>query len=151
MMGLARQQRHHDSMIVFDLKCSAGHVFEAWFRDGDTFDRQAAQGEVSCAICGSNSVSKAPMAPRLMSSRERGGEQEREARAKVMSMMRELRAKVERDCDYVGDRFAEEARRIHYGETEKRGIYGETDERQSRELAEEGIEVARIPWVSPDN
>jgi hypothetical protein len=136
-------------MIVYELKCSAGHVFEGWFRDGKTYDRQAAAGKVACAVCGDNDIAKAPMAPRL--AKHRGGDNEPRTRsappAEVMKLLGELRKNVESECDYVGERFSEEARRIHYGEAEKRGIYGEASDEQAKELVDEGIEVKKIPWV----
>ncbi len=140
-------------MIVYQLKCSSGHVFEGWFRDADTYDRQAAAGKVACAACGDTQVGKAPMAPRL--AKRRSEPAPVEARpglpAEAAKVLAELRRKVESECDYVGDRFAEEARRIHYGETEKRGIYGEASDDQARELVDEGIEVKKIPWLPRDD
>lgn len=134
-------------MIVYDLKCSHGHQFEGWFRDSATFERQAVAGEVLCSVCGDAQVSKVPMAPRLGKGKAADEAQAAKQRAEVIHMLTELRRKVESNCDYVGDRFAEEARRIHYGETDPHGIYGEATPEEARELAEEGVEVARIPWV----
>ena len=130
-------------MIKYDLKCRRGHVFEAWFRDSAAYDEQVEANEVACPDCGARKVEKAVMAPRL----GKGGEQAIEMRKALEA----LRAKVEADCDYVGPRFAEEARKIHYGETEARGIYGETSDEQAEALAEEGVPFARIPWVPKEN
>jgi len=137
-------------MILFDLRCHKGHVFEAWFRDGASADKQIAGRKVACPSCGAAKVQKAPMAPRIGK-----GESKAPAESKKMaamaSMIRkeliELRAKVEANCDYVGERFAEEARKIHYGEAETRGIYGETSDEEARELIEEGVEFSKIPWL----
>ncbi|MBI3453751.1 MAG: DUF1178 family protein [Rhodospirillales bacterium] len=155
-------------MIVFSLKCHKGHVFESWFRDGATYERQRKRGHVACAICGSVKVDKAPMAPRI-ASRKNAPAPERApdngttqpvpvsndpAAAKASAMMKalgELRQQVEKNCDYVGDKFSEEARKIHYGETDKRNIYGETSEAEAHDLAEEGVEFARIPWTPRRN
>ena len=134
-------------MIVYELKCSGGHVFEGWFRDAATFDRQAAAGKVPCAVCGDSQVAKAPMAPRL--AKRRGADDAGSKPglpAEVMKTLTELRQKIESECDYVGERFVEEARRIHYGEVEKRGIYGEASDDQAKELVDEGIDVKKIPW-----
>lgn len=133
-------------MILFNLKCAKNHEFEAWFRDGDTFDAQAAAKKISCPLCGSRKVAKAPMAPRIA---KRGGKKSElaEKQAAVLQELRELRKKVEANFDYVGDRFAEEARRIHYGEVDARGIYGETSDEEARALNEEGIDFVRIPWL----
>lgn len=140
-------------MIVYALKCAQGHGFEGWFRDAATFDRQAAAGKVACAVCGDTKVEKAPMAPRLAKRRgdNRGEAPPVETKPglppEAVKLLNELRQKVESECDYVGERFSEEARRIHYGEAEKRGIYGEASDEQAKELVEEGIEVSKIPWL----
>ncbi len=134
-------------MILFDLRCAKGHVFEAWFRDNAAYDNKAKAGAVNCPDCGSRKVEKAPMAPRI----GKGNEVSRRQMAKEMAEMKrqltELRAKVEANCDYVGGKFAEEARRIHYGEVEHRDIYGEATDDEARELHDEGVEFARIPWL----
>lgn len=134
-------------MIVFELKCGTGHTFEAWFRDNAAYDAQAQERSIACPMCGDADVSKAPMAPRI----GRGGlaaeDKRREAQAEAMRQLTELRAAVEKNCDYVGDRFAEEARRIHYGEVDPRGIYGETTAEEARELREEGVEYLQVPWL----
>jgi len=131
-------------MIVFDLKCSAGHGFEAWFKDGATFDKQVAAATVQCPECGDTAVEKALMAPKVGK-----GSAARQARmeAQVKGMLRTMRKAVETNCDYVGPRFAEEARKIHYGQTEARGIYGEASDTEAKSLREEGIEFGRLPWV----
>lgn len=137
-------------MIVYDLKCRKDHVFEAWFPDSAAFDAQAAAGKVVCPACGSRKVVKAPMAPRLAPRKGEAGAApattDAEA-AKVMRQLRELRAQVEKHCDYVGDRFAEEARKIHHREVDPRGIYGEASPQEASDLRDEGIEVGMIPWV----
>lgn len=158
-------------MIVFDLRCGKGHVFEAWFKDGATFERQNKRGLVACAICGSTKTEKAIMAPRIGSGsraepaaetvapEEKAVAAPAENRSEVandsmavqaaalMKELGELRRKIEASCDAVGDKFAEEARKIHYGEAKKRNIYGEATDREAQELAEEGIEFGRVPWV----
>ena len=136
-------------MIVYQLTCEDGHEFESWFRDAATFDRHARAGKVDCPTCGSTRVAKAPMAPRPMKnspSREAATVRAREVAQEFRKAVETVRAHVEKNCDYVGPRFPEEARRIHYGETEERGIYGEASDAAAAELAEEGISVARIPW-----
>lgn len=156
-------------MILYQLQCSAGHSFEGWFRNGATFDQQAAAGEVTCPVCGDHAIGKAPMAPNIARGRGRSGAPGPEAgeaaaggapvpasppaapasapMAELMRQLRELRRHIESNADYVGDRFAEEARRIHYGEVEQRAIYGEASQEQAEELREEGVAVSRIPWV----
>src|SRR5690349_103757 len=125
-------------MILFDLRCGSGHVFEAWFKNGEAYEAQAAGHEIACPVCADTRIEKAPMAPRIAKSRGDTEEAATRARAQVLQELTELRRKVEENCDYVGERFAEEARRIHYGEIEKRDIYGEATEAESAELVEEG-------------
>jgi len=151
-------------MILFDLKCGKGHVFEAWFRDGTTAEKQIAGRKIACPSCGTAKVQKAPMAPRIGKSgkpaaaesstaepsQPQGVVMTKEMASKAVQLRKELgelRKKIEANCDYVGGEFAEEARKIHYGETEARGIYGETSEDQARELNDEGIEFSRVPWL----
>jgi hypothetical protein len=138
-------------MIVYDLKCRKGHGFEAWFRDSAAYDQQAAGGKVTCPTCGSRRVEKAPMAPRVVKGRgsnapARDGDPGIAHQKMVMHAAREIQRKVQESCDYVGPEFAEEARRIHYGETDPRGIYGETSDEEASALREEGVEFGRIPW-----
>lgn len=134
-------------MIVFDLKCREDHRFQGWFKNGGSFDAQAAAGEVACPICGDSAVEKAPMAPKLVKARGDGAERKALVVAEVKRVLADMRKKVEDNCDYVGEKFPEEARKIHYGETESRGIYGEASKEEAEALAEEGIEVAAIPWL----
>jgi hypothetical protein len=141
-------------MILFELKCGDGHVFEAWFRNGDTYDSQAAAGEIPCPHCGDVKIAKAPMAPRIAKSRAGGSVAPEEAAAKqaeILAKLRELRRQVESNCDYVGGKFAEEARKIFYGEAETRAIYGETTPNEADELREEGVPFAAIPWAPNQN
>jgi hypothetical protein len=134
-------------MIRFSLRCSAEHEFEGWFRDNDGFEAQRQAGEIACPECGDAAIEKALMTPAI--SRGRSNPPAMTA-VQMKAMLLALRRQVETNCDYVGERFAEEARRIHYGEAEPHGIYGEASEDESRELADEGIEFGRIPWVQTD-
>jgi hypothetical protein len=131
-------------MIVYELRCRKGHGFEAWFRDSAAYDAQAAGGKVTCPTCGSRRVEKAPMAPRVARSGAAKGRHD--AEAAILRAARELQRKVEENCDYVGPDFAEEARKIHYGETDPRGIYGETSDDEARSLSEEGVDFNRVIW-----
>lgn len=149
-------------MILYQLRCAKDHEFEAWFKDGQTCERQLARKTVECPSCGNRKVVKALMAPRISGSEKKQQSANLPAAAPApaasshpMSVMasamrqhlQEVRAKVEANCDYVGDKFADEARKIHYGETEARGIYGEATDQEHQELVDEGVEVARIPWL----
>ncbi|MFE0752792.1 DUF1178 family protein [Inquilinus sp. NPDC058860] len=140
-------------MILYELRCEAGHGFEAWFRNSGTYDTQVAAGEVNCPVCGSSSVEKALMAPAIARRPPKGvqaedGRRTHTTMAEARRELEALRRKIEENCEYVGDRFADEARKIHYEESAHRDIYGEATESEARELEEEGIGVARIPWVS---
>ena len=134
-------------MILFTLRCASGHEFEAWFRDGEGFEAQQKASEIACPHCGDLQVEKAVMAPNISRSRERKAPI---SPAQMRAALVELRRQVETNCDYVGPRFAEEARRIHYGEADPHGIYGEASNEESRALADEGIEFGRIPWIQTD-
>ena len=134
-------------MILFTLRCGAGHEFEAWFQDGAGFEAQQAAGEIACPHCGDVKVEKAVMAPNIARSREARPPM---SPAQLRAALVELRRGIEQHCDYVGERFAEEARRIHYGEADPHGIYGEASPNEAQELAEEGIRVGRIPWIQTD-
>ncbi|HJO68946.1 MAG TPA: DUF1178 family protein [Rhodospirillales bacterium] len=137
-------------MIVFQLACAQGHEFETWFRDGATYDREARARRIECPHCGDTKVIKAPMAPHVAkrsARREVAEMRAREVAKKYVQAAEKVREHVEANCDYVGPEFAEEARRIHYGETEKRGIYGEATDGEANELSDEGIEYHRVPWA----
>ncbi|MEO0035050.1 MAG: hypothetical protein RLZZ501_1073 [Pseudomonadota bacterium] len=137
-------------MILFTLRCAEQHEFEAWFRDNAAYEAQAAAGDIACPLCGDHGVSKAPMAPRVARGRTEPAPAASEAAA-IRQALREIRRAVESHCDYVGGRFAEEARRIHYGECDARPIYGEATRTEARDLREEGVAVLALPWVDDGN
>lgn len=130
-------------MIVFSLRCATGHEFEGWFRDGAAWEKQAKAGKIACPNCGSAKVEKAPMAPRLA----RQGRAPEISPAEMRKALVAIRKQVEAHCEHVGPNFAEEARKIHYGEVERRNIYGDATDQDAAALREEGVEFARIPWV----
>ena len=145
-------------MIHYDLICDQGHAFDGWFRNSAAYDEQAGKGLVTCTHCGSPKVEKQLMAPGIPVKSNR----KVDAPAKVVSapvdprlavmmqMVREMRRHVEENAEYVGDKFADEARKIHYSEAEKRGIYGEASPDEAKELIEEGIEVHLLPRLPED-
>ncbi len=140
-------------MILYQLRCHRGHDFDAWFLDGATYDSQSASGDVTCPFCGTAEVAKAPMAPNIARGNTdaplRGGSGEARAKKvaeRILDAVDILRGEVEENCDYVGDEFADEAKRIHSGETEERGIYGEATDEEAEELDEEGVEYFRFPF-----
>jgi hypothetical protein len=141
-------------MILYQLRCQKAHDFEAWFLNGDTYERQAASGDVACPYCGTTTVGKAPMAPRIASSAGEslipaaGGPEARaeEVAAKILEAVEGIRAHVEETCENVGQDFPDEARRIHQGKAKDRGIYGEAKESEAEKLSDEGIDVFRLPF-----
>ena len=142
-------------MIKYQLNCANGHSFESWFKDSAAYDVLAAAGRLTCPECGGAEVSKAIMAPALLTSSPVHSTATDEQRAGQAKALREalvtLREHVERTADYVGDTFAEEARKIHYGEIEQRAIYGETSAEDAKALLDEGVEIGRIPWLPKDD
>lgn len=149
-------------MIHYQLQCLKSHGFDGWFRDSAAFDAQASAGLVACPVCADTHISRALMAPSVAKGHAAPPEPVEKVESvpakavvpgpvampdHVRAVLQRMRAEVERHCDYVGPDFADEARRIQAGESERRGIYGETTPEQAEALAEEGIEVASIPWL----
>ncbi len=142
-------------MIHYQLRCASGHEFDGWFRDSAGFDEQAQGGLLSCPGCGCTRVHRALMAPSVQTkARELAPATPIETTPaeaaisdSVRAILQRIRAEVERECAYVGDQFAEEARKMHHGQVEKRGIYGETSPEQAEALADEGVEFGCIPWI----
>jgi hypothetical protein len=135
-------------MILFNLSCANDHEFEAWFKDGATYDKQVKKRQVSCPVCGDSKIAKAPMAPRIGSGKKADAAAAETAKlAEMHETLSKLRNEVEKNCDYVGPNFAEEARKIHYKETDPRNIYGETSKEEAKALKDEGVEFSSIPWV----
>jgi hypothetical protein len=139
-------------VIVFDLKCDPrGHVFEAWFGSTEDFDGQRARGLVQCPLCGSLEVDKAVMAPRLSTGPAETANPPRapadpgEAK-EVLAAMAAMQKEMLANSDYVGDRFADEARAIYLGESDARSIYGKASAQETRLLRDEGIKVAQLPF-----
>jgi hypothetical protein len=133
-------------MIRYALACDSGHTFEAWFGDSSDFDDQSARGLLSCPLCDSPEVRKQIMAPAVASKRAPA---ESHSRSMMMEVMGRVRAHVEENFDYVGDGFAAEARRIHDGSAEARGIYGEASAKEVKALREDGVPVAPLPPAAP--
>lgn len=156
-------------MIHYQLRCSESHEFDGWFPSGAAFEAQAERGLLECPMCGDHTIERALMTPSVPRKgrdlvvpnatppetpqvepevipppRAISGEA---MPAQVRALLQRLRAEVERNCDNVGDQFAQEARRMHRGDGERRAIYGDTTPDEAEALAEEGIDIARIPWV----
>lgn len=140
-------------MIRYALHCESGHAFESWFPDGAAYDRQHKRGMIACPHCHSTRVEKQIMAPAVATGKDKPtqsmtmfGERGRELRGMIAALHKHMAETAEN----VGDRFAEEARKIHYGEKEERAIYGAATPPEARELIEEGIPVLPVPDL-PDN
>jgi len=138
-------------MIIFDLRCgSQGHVFEAWFGSSEDYESQSARGLVSCPICGAADVDKAPMAPRVGAKGNQSGDFPPEAMKAALAGMAEVQKKLLEKSEHVGDRFPEEARAIHLGESEARAIHGRATPADAASLRDEGIPIAPLPFPVPD-
>jgi len=154
-------------MIHYQLRCTQGHSFESWFKSSSAYEAQEKRNLVSCPVCGSSKIERDIMAPRIGSKKDREGAvpapaaatevapvastpllmaQERELRAKL----KELRDHIVKNADNVGERFPNEARKMHYGDIEHRPIYGDASPDEARALIEEGVEVTPLP-VLPDD
>jgi len=132
-------------MIVFDLQCKdSGDIFEAWFRSNADFERQLASGQVQCPACQSSRVAKAPMAPRVPRKSSDGHG--------LLSKLAAAQAKMLKDSEWVGDRFADEARAIHEGESKPRPVHGSASAADAKSLIDDGVPVAPLPLpVVPPN
>ena len=140
-------------MIRYSLACDNGHAFEGWFAGSADFDRQVESGFLTCPICNSAVISKSLMAPSVSTARRKEEKQAVAtglAQRQAMSRLREAVAAIKANAEDVGDKFPEEARKIHYGETDARGIIGEASPEEARSLIEEGIEVAPLPVLPED-
>ncbi len=145
-------------MILYTLKCAKDHRFEAWFRNSEAYETQLAEGQVTCAVCGTSEVAKDVMAPALGKSAGKSAGKTaavQEAAERPLStpanpaeaMLAEMRRHIEKTADYVGEEFASEARRIHEGESDERPIWGEATIADAKSLADDGIKVAPIPFM----
>lgn len=141
------------TVIQYSLQCSKGHRFDAWFKNAAAYDEQQARGIVTCAQCGDAEVAKAPMAPNVARTDTRRVplSAAHPDAARMREMLRLYRRKVMEEADYVGDRFAEEARKIHFEEVEARGIYGEATRDEVAGLLDDGIDFLPLPDIGEDN
>ena len=140
-------------MIRFSLSCDQAHDFDAWFSSGADFDRQAEAGLVSCPHCGSTAIAKRLMAPAVATARTKEARQALAMdvqRGEMIAKLRDMVKTIKENAEDVGERFPEEARKIHYGEADQRGLIGRASLDEARALIEEGIEIAPLP-VLPDD
>jgi len=147
-------------MILYGLVCDKEHQFDSWFRNSSAVEKLVKAGQVTCPACGSTKVKKALQAPNITPSKKKGVAPKQtlsepapaptaevtQAMEKMTEAFKELRETIEKNFDNVGDKFPEEARKIHYGETPERGIYGDATPEQAQELTDEGINVYTLPW-----
>jgi hypothetical protein len=164
-------------MIKYQLICDQNHEFEGWFQASAAFDAQAESGLLRCPLCDSDQVKRALMTPNLASPKRRKAieppladlapkpanptlaqqlappteSEQVQAFGAALAELRQLQQKITKDCRDVGDNFAEEARKIHYGEAEADGIYGRTTHEEREALEDEGIDVLDMPWLPPDH
>ena len=136
-------------MISYSLVCDNSHKFDAWFRSAEAYDEQHDRGIVTCPLCNSVRVQKALMAPAVsrMNSDKVSLSTGHPMQAQIREMMRTMRKKVTSEADYVGDKFAEEARKIHFKEAEQRGIYGEATRDEVAELIDDGVDFLPLPHI----
>ncbi|MGB6768238.1 MAG: DUF1178 family protein [Methyloceanibacter sp.] len=137
-------------MIRYALACEQGHGFDAWFGSADSYDEQAEAHAILCPNCGSASVSKAPMAPYVAKPRVERPPTPKAERPKTYAMLKKLRAELTANSDYVGPKFPEEARKIHFDEAPARAIHGEATLKEAEELNEEGVPVFPLPPLPED-
>ncbi|MDA9904366.1 DUF1178 family protein [Hyphomicrobiales bacterium] len=135
-------------MIKYSLECNQSHTFDAWFSDSLNFEKQNKNNQISCPNCSSLKIKKSIMAPSI-SSKNYKSDLINEKKDKVEVVLSKVRKHVEDNFDYVGDKFADEARSMHYGEKEEREIYGETTIEDAVDLIEEGVNVKPMPGVDP--
>ncbi len=137
-------------MITFNLRCENDHTFEGWFSSSKDFEKQLKNSMIACPVCGSTNVEKGLSAPSIIKgkgskNRDSSPKDTKDPAVEMKKALYKLAEYVYTNCENVGERFPEEARKIYYGESEKRGIYGKATPEEERELREEGIEVMKIP------
>jgi hypothetical protein len=151
-------------VIRYSLQCEKGHGFEGWFSSSADYEGQKERGLVECPACGSHKIEKSLMAPSVATARRREARHEKAKtqqaalqpqgldpqKREMLKQLKELRDKVLHGAENVGERFAEEARKIHYGETDPRGIVGQASIEDAQALVEEGIDIMPIPELPED-
>jgi len=143
-------------MIKYNLECSCGETFESWFQNSNEYEKLLKKNLINCYVCGrSKTVKKSLMAPSVATSKtssvEKDVEKKTEFLKNVKSKIRELNDYVAKNAEYVGDKFVSEVRSIHYDKKQKRNIYGNATLEETKELQDEGIDVATIPWAPKED
>ena len=136
-------------MIKFDLICKNQHIFEASFDDSRSFEKQKRKKQIECPFCNSLEISKSVMAPNISDKSTSSAKINREKKklfSNYNKQLNKIRSEIEKNFTYVGKKFPEEARKIHYGEAKDKPIYGEATEKESQELVDEGISLVKLPF-----
>ena len=136
-------------MIKFDLICENQHIFEASFDDSNSFEKQKRKKQIECPLCNSSTISKSVMAPNISNKSTSSAKINREKKklfSNYNKQLNKIKSEIEKNFTYVGKKFPEEARKIHYGEAKDKPIYGEATEKESQELVDEGIGLVRLPF-----
>lgn len=144
-------------MILYDIRCADDHYFEGWFNSSDSFKEQRSAKLIECPVCGTHEIERLLSAPAVIPARSKAvapkpkSEAAKKEDEESYKFMRKMRKFVESQCEYVGDDFPEKAREIHYGEKEgDKGIYGEATLEETKELQDEGVQLAVLPWSKSD-
>jgi hypothetical protein len=134
-------------VIVFNLICKiCNSGFEGWFDSSVDFEKQKKRNIINCPVCNSSSIKKSLMAPNI--SKKSNSKLDKNQKRAIANNVKKLKKEIEKNFDYVGDNFTEEAKKIKYGEAEDRSIYGEANLEQTKELLEEEINIMPLPWES---
>ena len=141
-------------MIKYNLKCKNEHEFESWFSDSEEFDKLNKKKLLECIYCSSKNIKKSIMAPMISSSKKKMSAQLEIANKEIKeekNKLLKLRKFIEKNFDYVGKDFSKKVREVYYDKKSKKAIYGTTTPKERKELADEGIDLFSIPWISKDN
>ena len=139
-------------MIKYNLKCENKHEFESWFSDSKEFEKLSKKKFLECIFCNSKNIQKSIMSPRVLSSKKNSANKSKSHELKkIKKNLINLRKYVEKNFEFVGDKFAKKVRDVYYDKKSNKNIYGSTTEKEREELKEEGIDLVSIPWVERDN
>jgi hypothetical protein len=136
-------------MILFDLKCDKEHLFEAWFEDSKSFEKQLKNKLVKCPICNTHKISKSIMSPNISSksnSSSKLNKKKKDTYAAYNKYLKKLKKEVKSNFKYVGKDFSVKARKMHYGELPEKPIYGEASEKEAKDLVNDGVDIVKLPW-----
>ena len=138
-------------MILFDLQCDKNHKFECWFASSSDYEEQLKNKMIVCPYCNSTKIQKSLMAPNINTKNSEKNNKKKLVHNNLENQIKKFKKYIEKNTDNVGKNFAEEARKIYYGETKSRPIRGESTEKEAQELAEEGIPISQLPWHSKED